>query len=84
MPHLRKTTYRFDPMKPRRHDTCPNVGFVPRTKATRDEFQKPLRMTREEAMEAAKNRSTYLNAAKIAADAVQAGLIRLPVKKGDL
>ena len=41
-------------------------------------------MTREEAMEAAKNRSTYLNAAKIAADAVQAGLIRLPVKKGDL
>lgn len=84
MPHLRKTTYRFDPMKPRRHDTCPNVGFVPRTKATRDEFQKPLRMTREEAMEAAKNRRTYLNAAKIAADAVRAGHLRLPVKKGDL
>jgi len=35
-------------------------------------------------MEAAKNRQTYLNAAKIAADAVRAGLIRLPVKKGDL
>ena len=71
-------------MQGRRHDTCPNIGFVPVARAKRDEFQKPLRMTREEAMEAAKNRSTYLNAAKIAADAVRAGLIRLPVKKGDV
>ena len=71
-------------MQGRRHDTCPNVAFVPRTRATRHEFQKPLQMTREEAMEAAKNRQTYLNAAKIAADAVRAGHLRLPVKKGDL
>ena len=71
-------------MQGRRHDTCPNIGFVPIARAKRDEFQKPLRMTREEAMEAAKNRNTYLTAAKIAADAVRAGYLRLPVKKGDL
>lgn len=71
-------------MQGRRHDTCPNIGFVPIARAKRDEFQKPLRMTRDEAMKAARNRWTYLNAAKIAADAVQAGLLRLPVKKGDL
>ena len=41
-------------------------------------------MTREEAMEAAKNRHTYLNAAKIAESAIKAGHIRLPVKKGDV
>jgi len=35
-------------------------------------------------MEAAKNRYIYLNAAKIAADAVRAEHLRLPVKKGDL
>lgn len=41
-------------------------------------------MTREEAMEAAKNRWTYINAHKIAESAIKAGRIRLPVKKGDL
>ena len=71
-------------MQGRRHDTCPNIGFVPIARAKRDEFQKPLRMTREEAMEAARNRWTYLNAAKIAESAIKAGHIRLPVKKGDL
>lgn len=35
-------------------------------------------------MEAAKNRHTYLNAAKIAESAIKAGRIRLPVKKGDV
>lgn len=71
-------------MQGRRHDTCPNIGFVPQARAKRDEFQKPLRMTREEAMEAAKNRHTYLTAAKTAADAVRAGLLRLPVNRGEL
>lgn len=72
-------------MQPRRHDTCPNISFVPKRESTAAHYyQKPLRMTREEAIEAAKNRNTYLTAAKIAADAVRAGLLRLPVKKGDL
>ena len=69
----------------RRHDTCPNINFVPQRESTAYRYnQKPLRMTREEAMEAAKNRHTYLTAAKIASDAVRAGLLRMPVKKMDL
>jgi len=47
-------------------------------------YYKPERITQSEARRVAESRNTYLNAAKIAADAVRAGHLRLPVKKGDL
>jgi len=47
-------------------------------------YCKPERITQSEARRVAESRNTYLNAAKIAADAVRAGHLRLPVKKGDV
>ena len=49
---------------------------------TSQRYYKPERITQSEARRVAESRNTYLNAAKIAADAVRAGLLRLPVKKG--
>lgn len=51
---------------------------------TSQRYYKPERITQSEARRVAESRNTYLNAAKIAADAVRAGHLRLPVKKGDL
>lgn len=47
-------------------------------------WQKPPQITPSEARRVAESRNTYLTAAKTAADAVRAGLLRLPVKRGDL
>lgn len=47
-------------------------------------WQKPPPITRSEAIAAQRDRGTYVEAAKIAADAVRAGLLKLPTKKGDL
>jgi len=47
-------------------------------------YYKPERITQSEARRVAESRSTYLNAAKIAADAVKSGILRIPTKKGDL
>ncbi len=47
-------------------------------------WQKPPQITPVEARRVAESRNTYLTAAKTAADAVRAGLLRLLVKKGDL
>ena len=51
---------------------------------TPQRYCKPERITQSEARRVAESRNTYLNAAKIAADAVRAGHLRLPVKKGDV
>jgi len=51
---------------------------------TSQRYYKPERITQSEARRVAESRNTYLTAAKIAADAVRAGYLRLPVKKGDL
>lgn len=47
-------------------------------------LQKPPQITPSEARRVAESRNTYLTAARVAADAVRAGLLKLPVKKGDL
>lgn len=47
-------------------------------------WQKPPQIAPSEARRVAESRNTYLTAAKIAADAVRAGILRLPVKRGDL
>jgi len=47
-------------------------------------WQKPPQITQAEAQRVAESRNTYLTAVKTAADAVRAGLLRLPVKRGDL
>ncbi len=47
-------------------------------------WQKPPQITPVEARRVAESRNTYLTAVKTAADAVRAGLLRLPVKRGDL
>lgn len=48
---------------------------------TSQRYYKPERITQSEARRVAESRNTYLNAAKIAADAVRAGHLVLPVKK---
>lgn len=50
--------------------------YVPKREAKKSIFQKPLKMTRREAMEAASNRVIYQNAAQIAATAKSRGWIR--------
>lgn len=61
--------------KPKRQRTEKRVGTY---------WQKPPQITPSEARRVAESRNAYLTAAKIASDAVRAGLLRLPVKKGDL
>lgn len=61
--------------KPKRQRTEKRVGTY---------WQKPAQITPSEARRVAESRNTYLTAAKIASDAVRAGILRLPVKKGDL
>ena len=61
--------------KPKRQRTEKRVGTY---------WQKPAQITPSEARRVAESRNTYLTAAKIAADSVRAGILRLPVKKGDL
>lgn len=51
---------------------------------TSQRYYKPEPITPSEARRVAESRKTYLTAAKTAADAVRAGLLKLPVKKGDL
>lgn len=52
------------------------IGYVPKREAKKSIFQKPLKMTREEAMQAANNRVIYQNAAQIAKTARERGWIR--------
>lgn len=52
------------------------TAYVPQREAKKSIFQKPLKMTREEAMQAASNRVIYQNAASIAATAKARGWIR--------
>jgi hypothetical protein len=52
------------------------TDIVPRKRAARIMFQKPPKITRKEAMQAANNRTIYLNAAQIAATARARGWIR--------
>ena len=52
------------------------TAYVPKREAKKAIFQKPLKMTRKEAVEAANNRVIYPNAAQIAATARARGWIR--------
>lgn len=52
------------------------IGYIPKREAKKSIFQKPLKMTREEAMQAANNRVIYQNAAQIAKTARERGWIR--------
>jgi len=45
---------------------------------TPQRYYKPERITQSEARRVAESRDVYLNAAKIAADAVKAGILRVP------
>jgi hypothetical protein len=75
----------FDPMKPRRHDSCPNLKFVPKRKSAGYLYQqKPMKITRDEVREAMENRMIYASAAKIAAAAIKRGLLKMPTKMEDL
>ena len=51
---------------------------------TPQRYYKPERITQSEARRVAESRNTCLNTAKIAADAVKSGILRIPTKKGDL
>ena len=69
--------------------THPNTKFVPTkesqaVKGYQRYYQKPMKISREEAQKALSNRDIYANAASIAAAAVRAGLLRLPVKRKDV
>ena len=69
--------------------THPNLKFVPTRESQAEKvyqryYQKPMKISREEAIEALGNREIYHNAAAIAAAAVRSGLLRMPVKKKDL
>ena len=52
------------------------TAYVPQREAKKSIFQKPLKMTRKEAIEARDNRVIYLNAAQIAKTARERGWIR--------
>jgi len=47
-------------------------------------YQKPMKISRNEALEAANNREIYHNAAAIAAAAVRSGLLKMPTKRKDI
>ena len=47
-------------------------------------YQKPMKISRQEAIDAISNREIYHNAAAIAAAAVRSGLLRMPTKKKDV
>lgn len=69
--------------------THPNLGFVPTRESQAEKvyqryYQKPMKISRQEAIDAISNREIYHNAASIAAAAVKSGLLRMPTKKKDL
>jgi hypothetical protein len=69
--------------------THPNLKFVPTRESQAEKvhqryYQKPMKISRGEALEAASNREIYHNAAAIAAAAVRSGLLRMPTKKKDV
>jgi hypothetical protein len=69
--------------------THPNLKFVPTRESQAEKvyqryYQKPMKISRKEAIEAMSNREIYHNAAAIAAAAVRSGLLRMPTKKKDL
>ena len=47
-------------------------------------YQKPMKISRNEALEAANNREIYHNAAAIASAAVRSGLLKMPTKRRDI
>jgi len=47
-------------------------------------YQKPMKISRDEALDAANNREIYHNAAAIAAAAVRSGLLKMPTKRKDI
>jgi hypothetical protein len=69
--------------------THPNLKFVPTRESQAEKvyqrsYQKPMKISRDEALEAASNREIYHNAAAIAADAVRSGLLKMPTKRKDI
>lgn len=70
---MRKTSRLSDPMT----TTKTRSG-------TSQRYYKPERITQSEARRVSESRDTYLNAAKIAADAIRAGYLKVPTKRGDL
>ena len=73
----------------RTHITHPNLKFVPTRESQAEKvyqryYQKPMKISRNEALEAANNREIYHNAAAIAAAAVRSGLLKMPTKRKDI
>jgi len=69
--------------------THPNLKFVPTRESQAEKvhqryYQKPMKISRDEALEAANNREIYHNAAAIAAAAVRSGLLKMPTKRNDI
>ena len=69
--------------------THPNLKFVPTQESRARKpyqryYQKPMKIGRDEALEAASNREIYANAPSIVAAAVRSGLIRFPTKRRDV
>jgi hypothetical protein len=69
--------------------THPNLKFVPARESQAEKvyqryYQKPMKISRGEALEAASNREIYHNAAAIAAAAVRSGLLKMPTKRKDM
>jgi hypothetical protein len=69
--------------------THPNLKFVPTRESQAEKlyqryYQKPMKISRQEAIDAISNREIYHNAAAIAAAAVRSGLLRMPTKKKDV
>lgn len=72
-------------MKPRRHETCPNLRFVPKKKSEAYRYeQKPMPMPKSEALSAAEKAQTLRDAKQIAARAALKGLLKLPTRRSDL
>ena len=69
--------------------THPNLKFVPTResralKGYQRAYQKPMKISRDEALEAASNREIYANAASIVAAAARCGLIKFQTKRKDI
>ena len=69
--------------------THPNLKFVPTRESQAEKlyqryYQKPMKISRQEAIDAISNREIYHNAAAIASAAVKSGLLRMPKKKKDV
>ena len=69
--------------------THPNLKFVPTRRSQAEKvhqryYQKPMKISRQEAIDAISNREIYANAASIAAAVVKSGLLRMPTKKKDV